>query len=89
VTRVSQTSHSHSEAAYWIIPVDDAFSVEVITPEDHPTTVSPFATASDAKAWIDEHQRRVQSEKCRADGFAAPAARNKRPARDPQPLALC
>jgi hypothetical protein len=43
--------------AYWVMPVENAFSVEVVSPEYHPTTVGPFATASAAKAWITEHQR--------------------------------
>jgi hypothetical protein len=54
---MSQTTHPHTGAAYWLIPADDAFSVEVITPWDHPITVSPFVTAADAKAWIAEHRR--------------------------------
>jgi hypothetical protein len=59
---MSQTAYPHTEAAYWLIRADDAFSVEVITPWDHPITVSPFATAADAEAWIAEHRRRVRSE---------------------------
>ena len=44
---------------YWVIPVvDNAFTVEVVSPEYHPTTVGPFAVASDAKAWIAEQRRR-------------------------------
>jgi hypothetical protein len=53
-------SYPHTETAYWVIPLDDAFSVEVVSPECHPTTVGPFATASAAKAWITEHQQRAQ-----------------------------
>ena len=59
---MSQTTYPETEAAYWVILADDAFSVEVVTQWDHPTTVSPFATAADAKAWIADHRRRVQSE---------------------------
>jgi hypothetical protein len=61
-SHVSQTAYFGTDAAYWVIPADDAFSVEVITPWNYPTTVSPFATATDAKAWIAEHQKRAQSE---------------------------
>ena len=58
---MSETTYLDTETAYWVIPADDAFSVEVVTPWDDPTTVSPFATAADAKVWIAEHRRRVQS----------------------------
>ena len=48
---MSQTSYPHTETAYWVIPVvDNEFSVEIVSPEYHPTTVGPFATASDVKA---------------------------------------
>jgi len=60
---MSEAIYLDTEAAYWVIPADAAFSVEVVTPWDDPTTVSPFATAADAKVWIAEHQRRVQSER--------------------------
>ena len=55
---MSETASPDTEAAYWVIPLDDGFSVEVITSDSHPITVSPFATASDAKAWIAEHRER-------------------------------
>ena len=61
---MSETTYLDNETAYWVIPADDALSVEVVTPWDDPTTVSPFATAADAKVWIAEHQRRVR---CDAD----------------------
>ena len=51
-----------TETAYWVIPAEAAFSVEVVTPWDDPTTVSPFATAADAKVWIAKHRRGLQSE---------------------------
>jgi hypothetical protein len=58
-SHVSLTSYPHAETVYWVIPVvDNAFSVEVVSPEYHPTTVGPFATASDAKAWIAEQRQR-------------------------------
>lgn len=58
---MSETTYLDTETAYWVIPADDAFSVEVVTQWDDPTTVSQFATAVDAKVWIAEHRRRVQS----------------------------
>ena len=46
---------------YWVIPVvDNEFSVEVVSPEYHPITAGPFATASDAKAWIAEQRQRAR-----------------------------
>ena len=62
VSPMSETTYLDTETAYWVIPADDAFSIEVVTPWDDPTTVSPFATAADVKVWIAEHRRRVQSE---------------------------
>jgi len=59
---MSQTTYPCTEAAYWVIRADNEFSVEVIIPWNYPITVSPFATADDAKAWIAEHQRQAQSE---------------------------
>jgi hypothetical protein len=44
-----------------VIPADDAFSIEVVTPWDDPATVSPFATVADVKVWIAEYRWRVQS----------------------------
>jgi hypothetical protein len=67
VSHVSLTSYPHTETAYWVIPVvDNAFSVEVVSPEYHPTTVGPFAAASDANAWIGEQRQRAQFEATRA-----------------------
>ena len=51
MTVASETINLDTETAYWVIPADDALSVEVVTPWDDPTTVS-FATAADAKVWI-------------------------------------
>jgi hypothetical protein len=59
---MSETTYLDTETAYWVIPADDAFSVEVVTLWDDPTTLSPFATAADATLWIAGHRRRVQSE---------------------------
>jgi hypothetical protein len=58
---MSQRSDPHAEAVYWVIPLDkEAFAVEVITPWNHPTTVSKFTSAAAAKAWIAAHRRRVE-----------------------------
>ena len=54
---MTQTSYFHTDLAYWVIPDDDGFSVEVVSSENHPTTVSPFATASEAKAWVATESR--------------------------------
>jgi hypothetical protein len=59
---MSETTVLDTEAAYRVIPVDDGFSVEVITSDSHPITVSPFATATDAKVWIAEHRQRAPLE---------------------------
>jgi len=62
--------HPHAEATYRVIPFkDDTFAVEVSVPDTHPATVSPFASESDAEAWIVEHQRRVQSQTQVGRGF--------------------
>ena len=59
---MSERKHPHADAKYRVIPAKDgAFAVEVSIPETHPATVSPFATAADAEAWIAEHRRRVQA----------------------------
>jgi len=57
-----QANYLDTETAYWLIPAEDAFSVEVVTLWEDPTTVGPFATAADAKVWIAEQRREVQSE---------------------------
>ncbi len=56
-------THPHAEATYRVIPLDDgSFGIEVRIPENYPTTVSKFATETEAEAWIAEHQHRVESE---------------------------
>jgi hypothetical protein len=72
-----QKTHPHAEATYRVIPLDDgSFGVEVNIPDTYPTTVSKFATETDAEAWITEHQRRVQSQPRRATDFRPAKARN-------------
>lgn len=56
-------THPHAEAAYRVIPTaDGAFAVEVTIPDAFPTTVSSFATAEAAEAWIARKQQRVTEE---------------------------
>jgi hypothetical protein len=64
-----ETTYLDTETAYWVIPADDAFSVEVVTPWDDPTTVTPFATAADVKVWIAEHRRGVQCEQAEPSSY--------------------
>ena len=59
---MSEASCLDSETAYWVISANGAFSVEVVTPWDDPTTVSAFATAADVEVWIADQRRRLQSE---------------------------
>jgi len=71
---MAQRTHPHAEATYSVVPLaNGTFSVQVVIPESYPTTVSPFATEADAKAWIGEHQRRVQSENERSRWFRSTA----------------
>jgi hypothetical protein len=60
---MSETTYLVTETAYWVIPADGAFSVEVVNPWDDPTTVTPFATAADVKVWIAEHRRGYSASK--------------------------
>lgn len=56
-------THPHAQATYQVVARDDgSFEVEVSIPDTNPTRVRPFATASDAENWIDEHRRRVQAQ---------------------------
>jgi hypothetical protein len=41
--------------------VDGQFGVEVLIPDTHPTTVTSFATAEAAEAWIAAHKLRVEA----------------------------
>ena len=56
-------THPHAEATYRVIPLKDGtFGVEVSIPDTYPTTVSNFATAAQAEAWIAQHKTRVQAD---------------------------
>ena len=47
----------YASATYRVVHQSDgAFGVEVTIPETHPTTVTSFATAEDAEAWIARHK---------------------------------
>ena len=52
--------HPHSGATYKIILRKDmTFGVEVTIPGMAPTTVSGFATETDAERWIGKHKEEV------------------------------
>ena len=58
--------HPDSDAMYRVvIQPDRKFGVEVTIPETHPTTVTSFATAADAEAWIAAHKQRVAEDASR------------------------
>lgn len=58
---MAERQHPHADATYRIVPQDDTtFGVEVTVPETHPTTVTSFATETDAETWIADHKRRVK-----------------------------
>lgn len=53
-------THPHAEASYTIVELPDGeFGVRVAIPETYPTTVSPFASADEAEAWIAKHKSQV------------------------------
>lgn len=55
-----EQKHPHAEAVYRVISLpDNTFGVEVVIPDTEPTTVTSFATAADAEAWIARHKERV------------------------------
>jgi len=82
---MAQRTHHHAEATYRIMPTKDgAFAVEVSIPEQHPATVSPFATKADAEAWIAEHRRRVQSEGQQGSGFRKRGGRARKVEQPPR-----
>jgi|SwirhisoilCB2_FD_contig_41_5106024_length_379_multi_3_in_0_out_0_1 hypothetical protein len=65
-----EQKHPHAEAVYRIVTQEDeTFCVEVTIPETSPTTVTSFASAADAEAWIESHKDRVrQSQTLRRRG---------------------
>jgi hypothetical protein len=55
-----ERTHPHASATYRVVRQSGgAFGVEVMIPETQPTTVTSFATAEDAEAWIASHKERV------------------------------
>ena len=55
-------THPHAEAVYTVVSLKDGiFGVKVAIPETYPATVSPFASAPDAEAWIARHKTQVEA----------------------------
>ncbi len=55
-------THPHAEASYTVVELrDGTFGVRVAIPETYPTTVSPFASADEAEAWIVKHKSQVDA----------------------------
>ena len=55
-------THPHAEATYTVVPLEDGtFGVKVAIPDTYPTTVSPFASAEEAEAWIAKHKTQVEA----------------------------
>lgn len=53
--------HPHADATYRVVPhAETAFGVEIAIPEMLPTTVTSFASAAAAEAWIEGHKQRAQ-----------------------------
>jgi hypothetical protein len=54
----------HPDAKYRIFARRDrTLGVEVVIPDTQPTTVTGFATAADAEAWIAVHNQRIADSK--------------------------
>ena len=74
-------THPHAEASYRVISrPDGSFGVEVKIPDSYPTTVSPFATETDANAWIDKHKSRVEADSSTNTWFRRQGSRSNPPA---------
>jgi hypothetical protein len=55
-------THPHAEATYTVVPLEGgSFGVTVAIPDTYPTTVSPFASAAEAEAWIAKHKIQVEA----------------------------
>jgi hypothetical protein len=60
--RAMARTHPHAEASYTVVALQEGgFGVKVAIPETYPTTVSPFASAEEAEAWIVKHKTQVES----------------------------
>jgi hypothetical protein len=56
-------THPHADADYRVVTLKDGgFGVEVKIPDTFPATVSTFATAAEAEAWIADHKGRVKAD---------------------------
>src|SRR5215475_9630299 len=74
---MAQRTHPHAEATYSVVPLaDGTFSVEVVIPESYPTKVSPSRPKPTQKHGSPSTDAGSNPRNGRADGFAAPAARN-------------
>ena len=73
-------THPHAEATYRVVSLaGGGFGVEVTVPDTFPATVSSFATAEEAEAWIARTRERVQSDNMIGRSFnrrGAPPRRN-------------
>src|SRR5207302_1854392 len=73
--RMART-HPHAEATYTVVELrDGSFGVAVAIPDSYPTTVSPFASAADAEAWIDKHKSQVEAGAATGQWFRKPGRR--------------
>ena len=69
-------THPHAEATYTVVELrDGSFGVEVAIPDSYPTTVSPFASAADAEAWIEKHKTQVEAGAATGQWFRKPGRR--------------
>ena len=56
-------THPYAEAIYQVVPLaTGGFGVKVSIPDASPATVSSFATAAAAEAWIASHKSRIQAQ---------------------------
>jgi hypothetical protein len=73
---LSMKTHPHAEATYRIVPLSgETFGVEVLIPGSNPTTVSSFASETEAAEWIERKKNRVVSEMSEKKGFHRAARR--------------
>jgi hypothetical protein len=73
--RMAKT-HPHAEAVYRVVQLKDmTYGVEVAVPEAQPATITSFATAADAEAWIADHKIKVQDGRPSMRAYRKPFAR--------------
>ncbi len=69
-------THPHAEASYSVVELrEGGFGVRVTIPETYPTTVSPFASADEAEAWIARHKSQVEAGSASGHWFRGPGRR--------------